>query len=523
MPSSFPAAGFYRRAGRLLAAWAGGEAAARDTAALLLMAGDGGAETQPTLQDRALAFLFGEAPITNTAVLLRRDAVLVVTSRTKHKHYASLAAGDPAGAVPTAEFLNRKDGEALRAVVQGLAGGTVGRPSGPQPTGAMPTLWCEAGGDALARVEVDAVLSAGTAAKDEAAVAKLGAAAAAAEALVGEVHAALAKLYAMDDTSTVAKLRGLVQETLAKRGETEKGIALMCAPRRAAPAPPAMCSCPPSSYPPRFDDSALLGALLPRDAALRRTMAEERAKLGEAAAAEHTDAPLLLRALVCAVGVMRHGLFANTVRTLLFEPSKAMSMHHATLVHTADAAAAAVWAGATGADVYRAAEEHLRRVNPHLLPHLTKTVGHSMGHQFKEGLSLSARCDVALVPGQVLNLQLALVGIPAEGTGARYTLAVGDTVVVPPDSRLVPKAKRRATVLGTGALRAAHEVQPMRRGPLQNLRLPMEVLDQIFSHLDAISLGRVRHRPRAPSAAQLKSFAGGAGVPHLVAGAMAPP
>ena len=165
----------------------------------------------------------------------------------------------------------------------------------------------------------------------------------------------------------------------------------------------------------------------------------------------------------------------------------------------------------TRPQVYGIAVDMIRRERPELLPHFTKTVGHSIGFRFKESVVLGERCFVRISAGEVYNVQLGFAGLAASARKARpgesaspggtmctaatdgddgddtLAAAAAETVtMVVSDSVAVTEGPRGS--ISTALLKAC--VVKQRKYVPSNSLLPLEIMVDIFALLDPISLGR---------------------------------
>ena len=204
--------------------------------------------------------------------------------------------------------------------------------------------------------------------------------------------------------------------------------------------------------------------------------------------------------LVLAVGTHYRGNYVSFARTLLVNASPTQRVYMRLLEELRDEVINNCRAGREAQAPYQACLIHLKRVKQeHILPHLTRSVGHAIGAGHKEGTLVlrPGRRDL-IRPGQALCVSLGLCCLQDPYDDSRpYSLFLSDTVIVPSTGRNAALAVANAgptnawmvditpsSTTGTTATTAA--IGGARKLPV----LPPQILGVIFRYLDPISLAQ---------------------------------
>ncbi|KAI9224251.1 FACT complex subunit-domain-containing protein [Blastocladiella britannica] len=147
--------------------------------------------------------------------------------------------------------------------------------------------------------------------------------------------------------------------------------------------------------------------------------------------------PLHVGAILCSLGVRYRSYCSNIGRTLLINPTRVQEKNYEFLLEVLGYVVSALRPGVKCRDVYTKTAAYVRTHRPDLEPHLTKSLGFSIGIEFRDAqFALSPKApESAEVPaGAVFNLTIGLQNLDNPGAkdprARTYALQVCDTVVV---------------------------------------------------------------------------------------------
>jgi nucleosome binding factor SPN SPT16 subunit len=153
---------------------------------------------------------------------------------------------------------------------------------------------------------------------------------------------------------------------------------------------------------------------------------------------------LSFNVILCSLGARYKHYCATMSRTYLVNPPKKVEQCYETLNKLFHHCLEQMITGNEMKTVYLKAKEYLTQKNPELLSYLTKSLGFSMGIEFRDPtLVLNQTNDKKFVPGMVFNLSVGFSNIPLESKEKEgkkdyqklnvFSLVISDVVVIKAD------------------------------------------------------------------------------------------
>jgi len=139
--------------------------------------------------------------------------------------------------------------------------------------------------------------------------------------------------------------------------------------------------------------------------------------------------------ILASVGARYSSYCANVARTYMVDPTKEMEGEYKAVAAAHAAAVGALVDGAPMSAAHAAVVAALHDAGcPHLVEHLTKSVGHGIGLELRESSNvLNAKNGRVVRPGMVFNVCVGVQGLTRETKDPKrrtYAIQIADTVVV---------------------------------------------------------------------------------------------
>eukprot|EP01068_Selenidium_serpulae_P009657 Selendium_serpulae@DN5289_c0_g1_i1.p1 len=134
--------------------------------------------------------------------------------------------------------------------------------------------------------------------------------------------------------------------------------------------------------------------------------------------------------IVCAIGA-KYGEYCSTIaRTLLITPTTEQKEAYKLALETQEVVIRSLRKGTKFSAVYEAAAQYVKRKKPQFADKMTKSVGHTVGLEYKDPLfSLVSKCDTAVVEnGMVFNISIGFQGIVDVKRKKPFAIWIADTV-----------------------------------------------------------------------------------------------
>ncbi|KAG5354700.1 FACT complex subunit SPT16 [Yarrowia sp. B02] len=147
------------------------------------------------------------------------------------------------------------------------------------------------------------------------------------------------------------------------------------------------------------------------------------------------DANLHGGTIVCTLGTRYKGYCSNVGRTFMINPTKAQEQNYEVLIGLREKVFDSIKVGVKACDVYNAAVSYIKSKAPKLEAHLLKTIGWSIGIDFRDAkFLLNAKCQREIVDGSTFDVSLGFQNLsnPAatDPKNKLYSLALVDTIRV---------------------------------------------------------------------------------------------
>eukprot|EP00752_Nemacystus_decipiens_P016325 g14600.t1 len=158
------------------------------------------------------------------------------------------------------------------------------------------------------------------------------------------------------------------------------------------------------------------------------------------ASAQSDDRELSYDIILCSMGARYKGYCANVSRSFFINPPKKVQNTYRTLLSLYHKCLDNLRPGEPVKAIVEKAHEYLRDKTPDLEQHITKTLGFSLGLDYREAaMVITAKNGTKLKNGMVFNLSVGLQEVPLsveerKGSGAKdmetFSVLIADTVVV---------------------------------------------------------------------------------------------
>ena len=172
--------------------------------------------------------------------------------------------------------------------------------------------------------------------------------------------------------------------------------------------------------------------------------------------AQSNDDNMKFDVIICSLGARYKSYCANVSRTFMVDPVAKISNSYAVLSDLYDKCLEKMLAGNEIRSVMEEAKNFLTRKDPSLVPYLSKSLGFSIGLEFRDSSMLLNQSNTAtFAPGMVFALSVGFQEIPLteeDKAGAAdnikhlqsFSLLIGDTVCIQKDGS-VPDVLTKAS------------------------------------------------------------------------------